>query len=291
MRLFEKAYAKVNLYLRVLDTRPDGFHSVNTVMHTVSLFDTLTIDLSPSDITAVYTETDAPVFIPSEKNLATRAALLFLERVGGSFSVNISIEKRIPTAAGLAGGSSDAAAVLRALNRAFDNPLSEQQLLSLAAELGSDVPYCVVGGTALCTGRGEIIEKCLPTPHLYFVIISSGESVSTPKAYAELDAYRLHTPEDSAKAESALFDLFSALDIGRLPDSLYNSFEPVVLPTCKHAAALYGELPSLGAEISLMSGSGPALFGVFYREEEARRCVRTLSERGVLAFFAESVDQ
>ena len=289
MRLLETAYAKINLYLRVLGIRDDGFHGVDTVMHTVSLADTLRIELSPSEKTEVLTETDAPFFIPSEKNLATRAALLFLEKAKFSYAVHIFIEKKIPASAGLAGGSSDAAAVLRALNRAFDYPFSESELLSLGAMLGSDVPYCILGGTALCTGRGEVISRRLEAPTLYFAVASSGERVSTPKAYAELDSYRLSNLEPSEEAEKNLVDLLSWLSSGTLPTSLYNSFEPIVLPSCKGAAALREQIRSFGATHAMMSGSGPSVFGVFDTEAAARECVERLTAEGTLAFFARSV--
>ena len=185
----ERAFAKINLYLEVIGKRDDGFHDIRTVMHSVTLCDDVTVSLVPTRMTEVRIDIEGNPRLPKDsRNLAVKAAELFLERSGRQGTVHIRMNKRIPVAAGLAGGSSDAAAVLRAMNRLFDGCYTERALSGLAAELGSDVPFCLIGGTALCEGRGEIITKLPDASPSSFVIAVSDERVSTPYAYATLDA-------------------------------------------------------------------------------------------------------
>jgi 4-diphosphocytidyl-2-C-methyl-D-erythritol kinase len=152
----EFAYAKINLTLDVVSKRSDGFHDIESVMHSLSLCDELIFTVCESDKTEISLEIKGNDSLPTDKNnLVCRAALLYLDKIGESARIGVTLIKKIPSAAGLAGGSSDAAATLRAMNRLYDGRLSEDELLTLAASIGSDVPYCLVGGTALCEGRGE----------------------------------------------------------------------------------------------------------------------------------------
>ena len=185
----EIAPAKINLFLDVTAKRDDGFHEIRAVMHSVSLSDEVTVRRLSGEGGAVRLLLDGNKRLPTDnKNLAVRAARTFLDAAAIGDSVEIKLKKRIPVAAGLGGGSSDAAAVLRALNRLYKKPFTEKMLLSLAATLGSDVPYCLIGGTAICLGRGEIMTRTRSPKPFFMVIASSGERVSTPIAYAELDA-------------------------------------------------------------------------------------------------------
>ena len=188
--LKEKAYAKINLYLDVLCKREDGFHDIKTVMHSVSLCDEVTVAISPARTSTIKLSVEGNVYIPSDgKNLAYKAASLFLEKLGIFANVNIKLVKKIPVAAGLAGGSSDAAAVLRAMNRLYKRPLTLAALCKLGAELGSDVPYCIMGKTAICEGRGELITPISTNIRLHTVIATANEYVSTPAAYSALDRH------------------------------------------------------------------------------------------------------
>ena len=184
----EKAYAKINLFLDVLSKREDGFHDIRTVMHTVSLCDDVTVFYTPRDKTSIRISVDGNRYLPQDsRNLAYRAAELYLKKTAITASVEIKLIKRIPVAAGLAGGSADAAAVLRALNRINHKRLTDKALSELAGELGSDIPYCLFGKSALCEGRGENITR-LPNAFLgHFVVAVGNEHVSTPKAYGALD--------------------------------------------------------------------------------------------------------
>ena len=185
----EKAYAKINLFLDVINKRDDGFHDVKTVMHTVSLCDDVTVFYTPSDKRSIRVSVDGNKYLPQDsRNLAYRAAQLYLDKCAISANVDIKLKKRIPVAAGLAGGSSDAAAVLRAMNKANKRLLTDKALAEISSELGSDVPYCLMGKTALCEGRGEIMTRLPDVSVGYAVIAIADEFVSTPKAYGALDS-------------------------------------------------------------------------------------------------------
>ena len=289
----ERAYAKINLYLDVVGRREDGFHDIETVMHTVSLFDELTVEASPSRAPRVTMEIDGADRLPTDdRNIAVKAARLYLERAAITDSIKITLKKQIPIAAGLAGGSSDAAATLRALNRLYGKRLSDKMLLSLAEELGSDVPYCVCGGTALCRGRGEKIERLCEVGELFFAIaVKDGEHVSTPAAYSALDSlysdFDGSVPRESAGLLPRLLDSIN----GRAVDlsSFYNIFENAIFPVCFGAEALKSEMLTLGARAALMSGSGPSVYGVFDSEESARRATEILANSGVRAYYAKTV--
>lgn len=288
----ENAYAKINLYLDVLSKREDGFHEVKTIMHTVSLADELTVSVRRSDRSSIRLTVVGQSKLPTDsRNLAVKAAELFLTTTLINAEVNIKLVKKIPVAAGLAGGSTDAAAVLRALNRAFKKPLTEKRLLSLAAELGSDVPYCLLGGTALCYGRGERIERLPEKLNLHIVIASTDEYVSTPFAYSELD--RIYSDFTVARTDDAEFcyeAIYGSILAGRLTDtSLYNVFEKAILPNYNGAEYLKNRISSLGATHALMSGSGPSVYGIFTDKVAAESAKDVLIGEGVRAYYAETV--
>lgn len=288
----EKAYAKINLYLDVVSKRDDGFHEIKTVMHTVSLSDDVTVAVVPSNKLSIELFVDGAIFLPTDsKNLAYRAAELFFERLGETAAVRIRLVKRIPISAGLAGGSSDAAAVLRALNRLYKRPFTQKALMNMGAELGSDVPYCIVGKTALCEGRGERITRLECAPSLNVVIASADERVSTPLAYSALDLkYSDFKSYDASENEEHLSELISSLDNGEiLKNGLFNVFESVVFDKCPKAKELKSIMISLGAETAMMSGSGPSVFGVFKTESEGKNACKKLEAAGYRAYFARSV--
>ena len=226
------------------------------------------------------------------RNIAYEAARLFLERAAIDASIIIKLKKRIPVAAGLAGGSSDAAAVLRAMNKLFKRPLSDRALLEIAAGLGSDVPYCLLGGTALCEGRGENMQLVATDRRLYTVLaLAPGEYVSTPRAYSGLDGlFDGFSAGATDKDGNRLTELLCFLGGGEYPAAgLYNVFESVALPTCPGAVRLRERMLELGAYGSLMSGSGPSVFGLFEDAETARNVETALRAEGYRAHFAQSV--
>ena len=288
----EKAYAKINLFLDVVSKREDGFHEIKTVMHTVSLCDEVTLFYTPSDKTNIRVSVDGNKFLPQDsRNLAYRAAQLYLDKCALTASVDIKLKKRIPVAAGLAGGSSDAAAVLRAMNKANRRLLTDKALSELSAELGSDVPYCLMGKTALCEGRGEKMTR-LPDVYLgYAVIAIADEFVSTPKAYAALDGVFSDFDGTVKTGGNEKFPILkSAINEGEIDiKGLFNVFERAVLPDCPKATEIKAELLSLGAKAALMSGSGPSVFGIFDTLSKAELAKEALVKKGFGAFVVHSV--
>ncbi len=288
----ERAYAKINLYLNVLSKRADGFHDISTVMHSISLYDTITVSYKPSEHTRIKLWVKGEHLLPVDsKNLAYSAALLYLETAGINADITITLEKHIPISAGLAGGSSDAAAVLRAMNKVFKKYFTQQKLLMLAAALGSDVPYCLLMGTCLCEGRGELITRLPDTLRLHTVIAINNEHISTPWAYGQLDAlysdFDGTVPTDTGSALSTVLDAIKRSDMKAMRP--YNIFEDAVLPACDGARALKARMLDLGAVHSLMSGSGPTVFGIFEDENSAKSAVEILKAEGISAFYAQSV--
>lgn len=291
MQTKEKAYAKINLFLDVVGRRDDGFHNIKTVMHTISLYDDIEVEATESAVSSFSLDIiHSPAPLSSTDNLILVAAKRYAEYAGISAHVDIKLKKRIPIAAGLAGGSSDAAAVLRAMNRIFEQRLSKEELLRVAEEIGSDVPYCLMGGTALCEGRGEIMTKLSDPLPMHFVIAVSDEQVSTPRAYAALDAmYSNFDGSVASPSEKALDELLAFLDGSCLPKSLYNIFESAVLPTYKGAYLIKQLIIRNHASLALMSGSGPSVFGIFKNRDDAKHCAESLSAGGIRAYYAVSV--
>ncbi len=286
----EFANAKINLYLDVVARRDDGFHDIKSVMHSVSLCDDIVVKYTPSSITSIKIFVSGCKYLPCDaRNLAYKAALLFLERAKLTASLEIKIEKRIPVAAGLAGGSADAAAVLRAMNKIFGRLFAERALMSMAAELGSDVPFCLQKKTALCEGRGEVMTKLDADVFCHFVIATPNEFVSTPQAYKKLD--EIYSDFDGTKptgGENSFLEFSKELMSGNLcGKTLFNIFERAVFPMCPGAEMIKNKLVELGAH-ALMSGSGPSVFGIFPDKETAISAAKKLSEENINVVYAHS---
>ncbi len=289
MKITEYANAKINLYLDILSRFPDGFHEIRTVMHSLDLCDVLEMDCRRAEHTELSLSVTGGDPIPSdENNLICRVVLAYLRKAAITATVRVRLHKRIPVGAGLGGGSSDAAATLRGMNRAFGS-LSEEELLALASELGSDVSYCLRGGTVLCGGRGEQMEPISTPLAIHAVVAIGSDRVSTPAAYRALDE-RYSFFDGSVKTDGDGFDRFmDAIKRGALPTELYNVFESVTLPLCPEVGILKSSLESLGATHTLMSGSGPAVFGIFADEKTARSAASKLSDDGFFAQYCASV--
>ena len=254
----EKAYAKLNLSLDVTARREDGFHELAMLMQTVSVCDDVTLSLrGESGIEA----SCSLHFIPTdERNLAVRAARCYLEAIGEEgCGVGIRMDKRIPVGAGMGGGSADAAAVLRGMNTLFDGALSRGQLEELACRIGSDVAFCVAGGSSLAKGRGEILQDLPPLPDCLFVIAKPEFSISTPELYRKLDSVSLRRHPDTA-------GLLEAMEQGSLHEicrRMYNVFEDVPDRRMRTVREIKGTLLDHGALGAMMTGTGSAVFGVF----------------------------
>lgn len=288
----ELAYAKVNLFLDVVNKREDGFHEIRTLMHPISLCDEITVSALEARQTQIRLRAEGGVRVPTdERNLAVRAARLYLDYIGRAASVEIRLKKNIPVAAGLAGGSADAAATLRALNRIYKKPLTNKALLSLCASLGSDIPFCLCGVSAICEGRGEIMKPFDITRRLHFVVAIGNEYVSTPKAYGALDDlyhdFDGSIPFGSEKALDQLLNYLSGKS--ECVPALFNIFEQAVLPLCAQASTIRQRMRELSAKAVLMSGSGPSVFGIFGSFAEANAARSVLLGEGYRAFVASSV--
>lgn len=253
--LFEPAYAKINLTLDVLGKRDDGYHDLKTVMQTISLRDDVEIDLGTGKPWKLICDKEG---IPcDERNLAWKAARLYCDTMQvDPDGLQIRITKRIPSEAGLAGGSADAAAVLRALNSHFGSPLSIWALAELGAQIGSDVPFCVVGGTMMCEGRGERMRKLPNMPDCIIVVCKPEFSISTPELFRVIDSRDIAYRPDHQAMESALL----AGDLLKVSHNLCNVFDPVVTqdhPELNYIKSIFNTYGAAGYQ---MSGSGSAVY-------------------------------
>ena len=271
--IYEKAYAKLNISLDVSKPREDGYHDMVMVMQTVTLCDDITIRLLES---GPVTASSNLRYIPGDdRNLAVKAAKLYLKKTGREqLGAKIHIQKRIPVGAGMAGGSSDAAAVLRGLNTAFGNELSRNDLMILAGDTGSDVAFCLLGGTALAEGRGEILTPLRPFPDCFFVICKPEYSVSTPELFQALDKMKIRVHPDT----QGLLEAVKTSDLKQICRRMYNVFEDVPDRRMKTIAEIKRKLMNAGAQGAVMTGTGSAVFGVFRDENKAERTAEGLGK-------------
>ena len=282
--LYEGAFAKVNLTLDVLGKRSDGYHDLQSVMQTISIRDDVEIDVGTGKPWRLLcTREDIPT---DETNLAWKAAKVYCDAMKRDpDGLEIRIVKRIPSQAGLGGGSADAAAVLRALNRHFGSPLSILALAELGAQVGSDVPFCVVGGTAMVEGRGERLRKLPDMPDCVFVVCKPDFSVSTPDLYQKIDTVAIPHRPDNQAMESALL----AGDLGKIADNLYNVFDPVVTADNLELNYIKSICNSYGSLGQQMTGSGSAVFAILEDFEYAAVVCSMLKENYPNIFIAKPV--
>ena len=255
--LYEGAFAKINLTLDVTGKREDGYHDIRSVMQTVSIRDDVEIDVGTKK---PWKLTCSQEGIPTdERNLAWAAAKVFCDAMKiDPDGIEIRILKRIPSGAGLGGGSADAAAVLRALNRHFDSPLSIYALAELGAQVGSDVPFCVIMGTCLVEGRGERVQKLQNMPDCVMVVCKPEFSVSTPELYRKIDETAIPIRPDHAAMESAILQG----DIKKVADACYNVFDPIVTQDHLELNYIKSVMNTYGSLIGCMTGSGSAVFSI-----------------------------
>ena len=285
-----RANGKINLYLDVVCRKENGFHDIKSIMQSVSLCDRVIVSAARSGKSGVSITCDSPYVPCDERNIAHKAAMKYMEKSGISAEVNIAIHKRIPVSGGMAGGSTDAAAVLMALNRLFGGALSGEKLLEAAAELGSDIPFCIKGKTFLCEGRGEILTPLECGKRLLLLIVPSSENVSTPWAYSRLD--EVYGDFSGRNTEQRYLRLTKALadgDVRGVADNIYNIFEDVILPERPIAARARELMLENGALGAMMSGSGPTTFGIFENEEARAMAAQVLKDNGYHPKIAESM--
>ena len=258
MTLTVTAAAKLNLYLDITGRRDDGYHLLETVMQSITLSDIVTLSLDEGN--GITVTCDMPSIPCDEKNIAYKAAERYLKAAGIEKKVGIEIQKRIPSGAGMGGGSADAAAVLAGLDKMLGSPLDEERLYSIAAEIGADVPFCLVGGTKLCTGIGEVMSDTYEVKESFFLVVMPDFTCPTGAAYGRYDNSPV-SPKNAVKE----FEL--SVKNGSFASAMYNIFE--VLYADKRIADIKNKLIAAGAEGAMLTGSGAAVFGVFTAEEAA----------------------
>ena len=284
---FKKAYAKINLTLDVLGTRDDGYHELCMVMQQVSLCDTVAVRIGcPWDGIQVISNLG---YLPcDERNIAYKAARLFLEETGLTSSVggvNIAMEKRIPVSAGLAGGSSDGAAVLSALNELCETNLSLDELCNIGVKIGADVPYCLCGNTMLACGVGEKLSPLPRLPQCDIVLCKPGYGMSTPKVFSELDETEIvHHPDTEA-----MLGALREGNLKKIASHMYNVLEPVVSASKSDISEIENTMLNAGALGSIMSGSGSTVFGIFDNSTCAKRAYSRLRKHYKDTFLAKSL--
>ncbi len=282
--LEEYAYAKLNLTLDILGKREDGYHDLDTIMQQVTLRDDIEIDLETGEDWKIECGWEE---IPTDsENLAWKAVGVFYKSIGKDpQGVTIRITKRIPVGAGLGGGSADAAAVLRALNKHEGEPYTIWELSRLGAKVGSDVPFCVLGGTARATGRGEKLEQLIPMPQCFYCIAMPGFTVSTPDLYAKWDELKEPYHPNTAAMDRSM----SQQDLVHVAGCLGNAFEPIVSAGREEIRTIKEKMMDCGALGSAMTGSGSAVFGIFDSFDMAAMASMELMET-CQTFLARNVD-
>lgn len=289
-----RAYAKINLTLDVFSKRADGYHGVASVMQTIGLSDTL--HLAMSDTEGIQFSCDAPSSIPvpnDPTNLVYRAAQNLIEASKESGKptpkgVSLRLEKRVPSQAGLGGGSSDAAAALRGLNALCEWGWSDKELIAFSSQLGSDVPFFILGGTVVARGRGEMLTPLADAPPLSLVVVKPDIGVSTGWAYSALDSIEERA---SHRATKRMEEALALNDTGRFLSFQSNDFERVVFEQVKELFWLHDELIMAGAQTAHLCGSGSAVYGVAKSQEEAQRITRLLLQKYPLTFATRTLSR
>lgn len=275
-----KAYAKINIAIDVLGRRENGYHDLKMIMQTIDLFDTLTFTVEDEDKITI--TTDMKGLETDENNLVYKAIALMKKEYGITKGVSVSLEKKIPMAAGMAGGSSDCAASLRAMNELFGLKLSDEKLMELGVRLGADVPYCIMGGTALAEGIGEILTKLPPFPECYILVAKPPIEVSTKEIYEALDNRKNPVHPDVGR-------IIRAIDADRVDGIctyMKNVLEDVTIAKHLEILKIKDLMRTAGAKNAMMTGSGPTVFGIFNEKVLAEDAYDAL-KRSELASFVE----
>ena len=274
-RIELKALGKINLGLDVLGRRENGYHDVRMVMQTVYLYDQITI--TKKDTPGIELETNLFYLPVNENNLAYRAAKLLMDEFGIEQGVKIHLEKHIPVAAGMAGGSSNAAAVLHGINRMFNLGLSMEDLMERGVTLGADVPYCVMRGTVLAEGIGEILTPLSPLPKCYVLLAKPPISVSTKLVYEKLDSHEIKDHPDI----DGILEGLETQDLNKITECMGNVLEKVTIEEYPVIEEIKNVMKEEGALNAMMSGSGPTVFGIFDNKYLARNAAAVIRQKGL----------
>jgi len=280
----ENARAKINLTLDILGIRADGYHEVSMIMQAIELCDTVELEKSSGislkmDTSKIIGGENIPC---DEKNLAWKAAMAFQKFCGKNFGVEISIVKKIPMAAGLAGGSTDAAAVIRGMNRLYETNLTENELCKIGEQVGSDVPFCIIGGTCLAEGRGEILTRLAPIKNFSVVLAKPDGEISTAWAYKTYD----ENPAKTHPPNNEIIKQFERGDYDAAFKNFYNVLENVALKKFPAIADLESKMLAAGAKVALMSGSGPTVFALT-DEQHVKKISASVEDSGAQIFITK----
>lgn len=273
-----KAHAKINLGLDVIGRRSDGYHEVKMIMQSIGLCDELILEKTAEGIALTADSAELP---PTEDNLICKAARLMFDTFRIAGGVQIRLQKNIPLAAGMAGGSTDAAAAMKGINRLFELGLPLSRLMELGVSIGADVPYCILGGTALAEGIGEKLTPLTPAPDFYLLVATPDISVSTKYVYENLDSAAIERHPD-------ISGMVRSIETGSLQgvlDRMGNVLETVTIPAHPVIDTIKYRMRELGAVNSLMSGSGPTVFGVFLSERQAEFALEQIKNEGLAKFI------
>lgn len=280
--VLKKAYAKVNLGLDITGRRDDGYHMVRMIMQSLNIYDELTFEMSddPEINISPAGENDNNLSLGKD-NLIYKAAERISQIAGYKGGINITLKKNIPIAAGMAGGSSDCAATLKGVNELLDAGLTEEQLRDIGVKLGADVPYCIMGGTALSEGIGEILTPLPPLPTCIFVVAKPAVSVSTAEAYGGYDRLAEEKPDLVHPDIDGQVEALKNGDLKGLTDRFLNVLEYVTAEKYSEIRELEEMMKNVGALNAMMSGSGPTVFGIFDSEEKALKAVSMIDSSGL----------
>ena len=278
----EKAYAKVNITLDVVGKREDGYHLLKMIMQNIDIYDVITIEKIESGIEITCNKPYVPT---DERNLAYKAAKLFKDTFNITSGVSINIKKNIPVAAGLAGGSTDCAAVLKIMNKLFQVNADNEKLMELGVKLGADVPYCINGGTALCEGIGEILTPLKPFKNHIIVLVKPPFGVSTKDVYKNFDLGRFKNHPETDK----VITYMNEDNLYEVAKNMKNLLENVTLKKHKVISSIKSEMESLGAIKAMMSGSGPTVFAFFDDMMKAQRCYDEMKKKYNDTFITRTV--
>ncbi len=261
-----KARAKINLSLDVLGKREDGYHDVRMVMQTIGIYDRLIITKIPEDEIRIQSNL---FYLPiNENNLIYKAAKLLKDEFGFAGGVDVNLNKFIPVAAGMAGGSTDAASTLFGINKIYELGLSQNKLMELGVQIGADVPYCIMRGTALAEGIGEQLSRLKPVPHMWIVVDKPPINISTKLVYEQLDMNDILYHPNVDKMIQAI----NKESIEEIAANMGNVLERVTIPLYPIIDSIKNDMLSHGAINAMMSGSGPTVFGIFPNERTALNC-------------------
>lgn len=277
-----KAYAKINISLDVVGKRADGYHLLKMIMQNIDLYDIIRVEKRNEGISIGCDKTYVPL---DERNIAYKAARLFLDTYNIDGGVEICIKKNIPVSAGLAGGSTDAAAVLKCMRNIYEVDVSDKELMNLGVKIGADVPYCILGGTALCEGIGELITPLKPFKNKILVLVKPNFGVSTKEVYKSLNIEKIYKHPETEN----LIKYMETEDLISLNRNMKNILENVTIknnPTIKKIKMRMMNLNALG---SLMSGSGPSVFGFFDDMLTAQRCYEELKKDYSEVFITRTI--